>query len=204
MPTPQSTHRFRLRFSLRQLFLLVALVAVGIAVGKWVFRKEAVVRAATAEDKVFADESLASQRNAAVVTGHFMRSTSLMVSLHVVQAGMVEHLPGRVFGRDVASKGRFWEDVKLWLYLTDGPGAGLRMIWNAKGDTEAWEQWFKPVKDLGQVVAKQTLPGTIIPDRPHIVYVEGDQQINVDGKMTVEEFAKANPGNYIVVAVEIR
>jgi hypothetical protein len=100
MPTDQPTRRFRLRFSMRQLFLAVALVAVGLSVWNWAFRKEAVVRAATAEDEVFADESLTSLRNAVAVTGRFMRSTSLMVSLHVVQAGVLGHLPGRVFGRD--------------------------------------------------------------------------------------------------------
>jgi hypothetical protein len=54
------------------------------------------------------------------------------------------------------------------------------------------------------VVDKQTLPGKITPGRPHIVYVEGDQAIVVDGSMSVEEFAKANPGNYLVVTVEVK
>jgi hypothetical protein len=54
------------------------------------------------------------------------------------------------------------------------------------------------------VVANKTLPGTITPGRPHIVYVEGDQKIVVDGNMTLEAFAKANPGNYLVVTVEVR
>jgi hypothetical protein len=63
---------------------------------------------------------------------------------------------------------------------------------------------FEEVTHNINVVAKQTLPGTITPGRPHIVYVEGDQAINVDGKMTVDEFAKANPGNYLVVTVELR
>ncbi len=53
-------------------------------------------------------------------------------------------------------------------------------------------------------VAKQTLPGTITPGRPHIVYVEGDRPIVVDGTMTVEDFAEVNPGNYPVVTVEVK
>lgn len=77
------------------------------------------------------------------------------------------------------------------------------------------------------IVAKRTLPCWITPSRvhivdvpagrgghagravmpssipPRIVYVEGDQSINVDGKMTIEEFAKQNPGNYLVVTVTL-
>jgi len=53
MPDDEPTRRFRLRFTLKQLFLVVTLIGVGLSVWNWAFRKEVVVRAATAEDEVF-------------------------------------------------------------------------------------------------------------------------------------------------------
>jgi hypothetical protein len=220
MPTmhnAQPTRRFRLRFTVKQLFLAVALVAVGLAIWKWVFRNEVVVRAATAEDKFIGDggfkfkfigdRSFSSQRKAAVVTGRFTESTSLSLTLHLMQAGKAVQLPTDVFGRKVTNaKSPFRKNVGLKLSLvetTTSPGNStlLMTTWTENGDEPNTQ--FSAVEHNFNVVATKTLPGTITPGRPHIIYVEGDRQIVVDGKMTVEEFARANSGNYLVVTVEV-
>jgi len=118
MPDHEQTRRFRLRFTLKQLFLAVALVAVGLAVGKWVSRKEVLVRAPRAEDEeLFVDyienvenADLHHKRNVAVVTGRFMKGTWLLCSLYGVQAGVVERANERWVGRDEeCTDGPIWE-----------------------------------------------------------------------------------------------
>jgi hypothetical protein len=92
--------------------------------------------------------------------------------------------------------------------VTGGRVTEINIAGDIPQDDPDSDRWYMlpnaPIKHDIAVVAKQTLPGTITPGRPHIVYVEGDRQIVVDGKMTVEQFAKANPGNYLVVTVEVR
>jgi len=206
MPNDHPTRRFR--FSLRQLFLLVALVAIGMAIGKWVFRKVVVVRAPRAEDRVFGDESLKSRRNVAVVSGRFMKGTYSSVKLYLVQSGIVAEIHGHFLGREKAEKGGpIWESATMRLGLGEYPLTGgqrtdLLMTGEIPGGSIASTR--KSTKHNFNVVAKETLPGRITPGRPHIIYIEGDQAIVVDGSMTVEEFARANTGNYLVVTVEIR
>ncbi len=200
----------RLRFSLRQLLLVVTLVGVGLGTWHLLIRKVALVQAATTEDQ-FADEDfVSSRRNAAVVTGSFTRDTLLSISVHMVQAGRVSQSqpPAVQFSRKDScnTKGPFRKDVRLWLSLVDetNNSTDLIMSWTESGESDERRPLSTNVKCTINVVAKQTLPGTITPGRPRIVYVEGDRQIVVDASMTVEEFAKANPANYLVVTVEVR
>jgi hypothetical protein len=208
MPDDQPTRRFRLRFSLKQLFLLVALVGVGFGAWHRLTRKVVEVKAPSAEDRVFGDESLKSRRNVAVVTGRFMKGTSLFVKLYLVQTGVVVEGYAHFVGRDKEEKGGpIWESVTLRLGLGEYPLKGgqrtdLLITGEIPGGSMT-SHWNHMTHNIA-AVAKQSVPGTITPGRPHIVYVEGDRQLVVDGSMTLEEFAKANPGNYLVVTVEVR
>jgi hypothetical protein len=101
-----------------------------------------------------------------------------------------------------------WETMTWGISLDEFDAIGgqiteLRITCDSNVEIDSPEE-FEDVTHNIEVVATKTLPGTITPGRPHVVYVEGDQAINVDGKMTLDEFAKANPGYYIVVAVEVR
>jgi len=197
----------RLRFSLRQLFLVVTLVGVGLGTWHWLFRKVALVQATPTEDQFADDDFVSSRRNVAVVTGSFTRDTSLSVSLHMVQAGKVVQRPAVVFGREDSwnTKAPFRKDVRLWLSLVETIRAtDLLMSWTENGESDERRTLSTTVNLKLNIVAKETLPGTITSGRSRIVYVEGDRAINVDGSMTVEDFAKANPGNYLVVTVEVR
>ncbi|HEV3006408.1 MAG TPA: hypothetical protein VGX78_18195 [Pirellulales bacterium] len=104
--------------------------------------------------------------------------------------------------------GKTWERATYRLALGDTlvPGGRRTKLYSGgaiPGETKGTVVFSQTTHDIA-VVATKTLPGTVTPGRPHIVYVEGDQKINFDGAMTVEEFAKANPGNYLVVTVEVR
>jgi hypothetical protein len=206
MPDNQPTCRFR--FTLKQLFLAVALVAIGFGTWHWLTRKVVVVRAPRAEDRVFGDESLKSRRNVAVVTGRFMKGTSLLAKLYLAHSGIVAEDFGHfIEGRKEEKGGPIWESATIRLGLGEYPLTGgqrtdLLITGDIPGGSMA-SNW-QSIRHNINVVAKQTLPGKITPGRPHIVYAEGDRQIVVDGSMTVEEFAKANPGNYLVVTVEVR
>jgi len=235
MPDTEPIRRFRLRFSLQQLFLAVALIAVVLGVWRWLTRKEVVVRAATAEDDISASYAGFigddwEARNIAVVSGKFAKNTSLSLTMFAVRSGTVEKIgaasirrkpsqaagggdTGRgVVGGGADSIGRkqsqaggsIWESLNIRLAFgeRDSP-RGRETVLGASGQGQFVGNRMR-IEHNFPIVAKQTLPGTITPGRPHIVYVEGDQAIVVDGIMTVEEFAKASPGNYIVVTVEVR
>ncbi|HVC93027.1 MAG TPA: hypothetical protein VND64_05015 [Pirellulales bacterium] len=231
MSSPEPTRRFRLRFSLRQLFLAVALVAVVLGVWKWLTRKEVVVRAATAEDEISASYAGFigddwEARNIAVVSGKFAKNTSLSLTMFAVRFGTVEKIgaasirrkqsqaagggdTGRGGAASIGRKqsqavGSIWESLNIRLAFgeRDSP-RGREAVLGASGQGQFVGNRMRIEHNIN-IVAKKTLPGTITPGRPHIVYVEGDQKIVVDGSMSVEKFAKANPGNYIVVTVEVR
>jgi hypothetical protein len=213
MPNDQPTRR--LHFSLRQLFLAVALIAIGLSVWNWVFRKEVLVRAATPED-----EAVGVERNVAVLTGSFMKETLLTAKLYLVQSGIITNELTEIMARlnRNAEGGPFRETANFrlafgeqlvrsggrsiqFLFVGENPSGGsMRLL----SEPYKWKPPHLRTVLNFNVVATKTLPGRITPGRPHIVYVEGDGPINLDRAMTVEEFAKANPGNYLVVTVEVR
>ena len=48
---------------------------------------------------------------------------------------------------------------------------------------------------------ESTLPGRLNTGKTYILHVEGDREIKVRREMTIEDFAKQNGGNYLVVTV---
>ena len=54
-----------------------------------------------------------------------------------------------------------------------------------------------------KTTTKTLQPGRIGPARPHIIYVEGDRPIVLNAGMSIQDFAKKNPGNYLVVVVKL-
>ncbi len=204
--SPARTRRFR--FSLRQLFVAVVVVAVGLGIWNWLTRKVVEIRAARPDDEVSGFESLKSRWNAAVVTGRFLKGMSLMAELCVVRSGIADNEGIHFVGRDATESEGLWETVNIRLALGEEivPGGRMTKLYLV-GHIGA--QFFVSFNNSAvmhniNVVATETLPGRITPGRPYIVYVEGDQKIVVHDKMTVEEFAKQNPGNDIVVTAELR
>jgi hypothetical protein len=217
VPDDQRTSSIRrwLRFSLRQLFVVVALVAVGLGVWSWIPRNVVVVRAATQSDKVSGEEYLSSRRNVAVVTSELRFGAWLLAELHLVQAGTVLQIHYVGLARrswdglslDAAPR---WSTSEFRLALGDSiEPAGRRTEVYFAGDMPSDSLTFSGPNMLNhshsiKAVTTETLPARIISGRRQVVYVEGDQKCTVDRTMTVEEFAKANSGNYLVVTIELR
>jgi hypothetical protein len=212
-----SSIRRWLRFSLKQLFLAVAFVAVGLWAWNWLYRKVVVVRAWTSNDRVVGSylgypNDHRKHREFAVVTGKFTTSTVLSACSFVIRSGAVEKANQVTVGRSTTLLGRpYSQDLTIPLAISemefreervsevnvpgDNPGGYARLSWHTSYD----------VQHNIRVVARKTIPDKITPGRRHIVYVEGDtEEITADGSMTVEDFAKANPGNYLVVTVELQ
>jgi hypothetical protein len=204
MPDDQPTRRFR--FTLKQLFLAVALVAIGLGLWHHLFRQVVVVRVTTPADNLLGGESLRSRRHVAVVTGRLSEGTSISAVVYLVQSGLVtegeRHLARRF------EKGKATETLRLGFFdtLARGGRATSYFFFASVHNSMTWDRdnLVRSIEHHFTTVAKQNVPGTITPGRPHIVYVEGDRQIVVDGSMSVEEFAKMNPGNYLLVTVEVR
>src|SRR5258707_11364285 len=81
----------RLRFTLKQLFLLVALVGVGFGAWHWLTRKVVVVRAAKAEGEgqwPRSNDPEVKSRNVLVATGSFTAKTYFSPDLWLVRSGI--------------------------------------------------------------------------------------------------------------------
>jgi hypothetical protein len=173
------------------------LAAVGLGIWNWLYRKAVVITEATQNDvvrwPVLRD---GKGRSILVATGTYTQGTLLSVTLWLIRSGSIAENSTHV--REPTCRLCFEE--------RDVSGGRVTIITNAaeKAEVSPGLQLLTAITHDIKIVAKQTLPGTITPGRPHIVYAEGDQAIVVDGSMSVEEFAKANPGNYLVVTVEVR
>jgi len=229
--------RFRFRFSLRQLFVAVGLVAVVFGIWSWIARSIVRIRTATPNDSVSGDENLKSRRNAAVVSCHLRKRTAFSATLWLVRSGIIEaYVKPTNYSAPISCLSvdgdPLWEtnEVRLALGDTIVPTGSATKLYFADAPP-GYDMPFGPstraVQHNINIVAQRTLPCRITPSRlhivdvpaapgrragrsftpssipPRIVYVEGDQKINVDGKMTIEEFAKQNPGNYLVVTVTL-
>jgi hypothetical protein len=205
MSEPKPTRRFR--FTLKQIFLLVALVGIGFGAWHWLTRKVVVVRAARAEGEgqwPRSNDPERKSRNILVATGSFTTKTYFSVDLWLVRSGVIDKISND-FWRGNAYPNWQTNSLRLVLDERDVPGGRETIITlvGIHGERDGLRV-LHAITHNTKLVAKETLPGTITPGRPHIVYVEGDQAINVDGKMTLTDFAKTNPGNYLVVTVELR
>ncbi len=65
------------------------------------------------------------------------------------------------------------------------------------GGGGGWE--YKPFKRE----MERTYLGKLDLDQEYLVYVRGDSEFRADREMTMTEFSKTNPGNYLVVTVKL-
>jgi hypothetical protein len=54
-----------------------------------------------------------------------------------------------------------------------------------------------------KVRVAKALPGSLNSGKQYIAFVEGDREFTVDREMGLEEFARKNKGNYLVITVQI-
>lgn len=196
----------RLRFTLKCLLVAVTVLAVGLAVWSAVSRKEVMVRTPRPDDAdlskdiaMFLSEEMRSRKIAVIATNEW-----LSFSLYVVQGGIVSEISTWRAGRSANAFGtpsREEMQVLLALGENDDPQGILTELViagaeNVHGKAATVLRTFK-------TTTKKLQPGKIGPGRPHIIYVEGDRPIVLNADMSIQDFAKKNPGNYLVVVVQL-
>jgi len=201
--------RGRFRFTLKQLSIAVALVAV--LLGNWVgfIRKAVTIRPARGDDEIREsyfgiDGEDAEIRNIAVAKGTFTKSTRLSASLIAVQGGQSREINGFTVGRTPNEIGSLpWKTLTITLALgsRDTPNGRVVQrgsVGHSRGGG-AGSEW--PITFASNF--SNTFADSITPDREYIIYAEGDAKIDLSPSMTVAEFAKANAGNYLVVTAQL-
>ncbi len=208
-PTASSPEPRRFRFTLKQLSIAVAVVAVVLAIWVGLLRKVVTIRPARGDDPVREryfgiDDDNAEIRNIAVARGTFTKSTWLSASLTAVQGGQSQEINGFTVGRSLSQIGSPpWQTLNIILALgsrdtPNGRAVQLGSVGHSSGGGAGGE-W-----PIGfQTDFSETFTGSITPGRDYIIYAEGDTKIDMNPQMTISEFAQKNLGNYLVVTAQL-
>lgn len=168
------------------------------------------VRAAEAGDTIseryfgFYSEDFAA-RNVAIIRGPFSLDTRLTARLFVVESGTLHHGNWFSVGRSRNQIGSpQWGVLNITLALGEQSSPqGREVCLGCSGHIKGSGDASASLLPQGEVVLSTALPGKIVAGKEYIVYVEGDTTFSVDREMTVEEFAKTNKGNYLLVMVHL-
>lgn len=141
------------------------------------------------------------ERNIAVVDGTFKKDTLVSASLFVVRSGKANEFNSFKFGRDPAELGKpIWMNLRTTLSLIEYDDGGVGEL---RSSAERQDAQSNPLDSKIKVVAAKTLPGKLARGRDFILHVEGDRPFNVSSDMSVDDFAKTNNGNFLVVVVKL-
>jgi hypothetical protein len=144
-------------------------------------------------------------RNILLAAGTFTTSTWLNGTLYFIQGGSISPINTWTVGRTTNGIGSgIWEGMKITVALGDkdtpnGHVTSLGVAGHSRGSGNNWEQ-----PNSVTVKSSLSMPGRIMPGTSHIVYVEGDREPVVDPTMSVDEFARKNAGNYLVVTLQLK
>lgn len=195
--------------------VLIALFCFGfvaylISEGVLISWQPIMVRAATPDDEIrsryfgISSKGDPQIRNIAVLEGTFTKSTFPVAYLYLVRDGKVDDLAGFDFGRSTNQiGGPIWIHMRITLALGDTKWPNGRVTkLGFVGESRAAGHTNDFVHDI-QIVEKKTLPGRLSSGKKYILHVEGDRKFEVSRDMSVEDFAKANAGNFVVVVVQL-
>lgn len=209
MSDEQAKPRFSIIRVLTALFcigLVLYLVSEGVLIS-W---RPIVIREATAEDQIrnryfgFDAEEVDAVRNFAVAEGTFSKDTWLSAWLYLVQSGKADEVNAFTVGRSPNRIGAArWINMRITLALGETKREGGRMTQLGSAGQSRGEGGMREMVHTIETIEKKTFPGRLSSGRKYILYVEGDRNFEVRRDMSVEEFAKANAGNFLVVVVEL-
>jgi hypothetical protein len=209
-PAPPKPERRRFQYSLKHLLIGTAVFALLLGIWTGYIRKAVDVRKADASDATyeryfgFELEDMKA-RNILVATGTFTTSTWLSGTLFLVQGGSVSPVNGWTVGRSSNQIGAsIWKSMKITLALgeKDTPNGRVTNLGAAGQSRGGGSGSGVPI--TVSVTSSLAVPGRILPGANHIVYVEGDRDPVVDQAMSVDEFARKNAGNYLVVTLQLQ
>jgi hypothetical protein len=145
-------------------------------------------------------------RNVVQATGRFLGTGPyLRATLYVVENGKVTKGSQVSAGESSARIGTFFgEHLSIVLAMGDVK-TPIRLFTDigCVGETRSGGASI-PVPHHVKSQFHKGLPGWVPRFRERLVYVEGEQPINATASMTVEDFAKANRGNYLVVTMQLK
>jgi len=214
MPEPQpaepTPERPCFQFGLKHLLIGTAIFALVLGIWTGYIRKAVDVRKADTSDRIYERyfgfnlEDM-KVRNILVATGTFTKSTWLSGTLYLVHGGSISLVNSWTVGRGPNRVGDgIWEGMKITVALGDKNTPNGRVTnLGAAGHTRGGGNG-SDLPNTVNVTLSLAMPGRILPGANHIVYVEGDREPVVDQVMSVDEFARKNAGDYLVVTLEIR
>lgn len=208
-PAATSAERRRIRFTLKQLTVAVAVVAVLLTIWVCLSRKVITIRPARNDDPIREryfgiDGQDAVIRNIAVAKGTFTKSSWLSASLTVVQGGQFQEVNSFTVGRSPNQIGSpVWQTLTITLALGSRNASSGRVVQlgsagHSRGGGAGGE---RPVAFKSSF--SDSFAGSITPGRDYIIYVEGDTKIDLHSHMSIAEFARTNHGNYLVVTAHL-
>jgi len=211
-PTEPEVHLVPRRFQFRIKHLLLCTAIVAILLGVWTryLRKIVDVRSATASDRIY-DRYFGfwaahiTARNILVVTGSFTKSTWLSGRLYYVKSGAATEINGFTVGRTPNSIGDWiWKDMKITLALGDADTpAGHVTYLGSAGQSRGGGSAGGIPHNVKPVICR-AIPGKITPGREYVAYVEGEREPVLNPSATLDDFAKDNKGDYLVVTLQLQ
>jgi hypothetical protein len=149
-----------------------------------------------------------SVRPAGAVEGPFQISQSVGGQLWLVRDGAMEQIGGILAGR---SPGRVGLPKYHWMAIHFGIGESNQDVrghrhcamW-CRGFTRAFGRGWHPHPVSFSPLYWKTIVGPVTPDKaPQVLYIEGDREPKRTDCSSIEEFAGANPGNFLVITVNV-
>jgi hypothetical protein len=208
--------RGRWQFSLRQLLLGVTVVALLLSLYEWTMTVEVgpVSPDARVADRYFGfiepemyysplTEKDLRPRNIARVSGRFFpNGSNLLATLYRVDDGSAAEMNSLTVGASSTEIGNwFGHQLRMTFALgdldtPDGRVTSLGSVGHTAGGSSAGLCAHK-VKSVAHVL----VPGRVGRGEANVVYAEGDQPPIVESGMSIDDFARANPGSYLVVTM---
>lgn len=180
-----------------------------VLVAWWLVQFSLDIRAATTSDPVreryfgIDTESPQTQiRNLAVATGTFTLDDRLSAALYHVKAAEIVLVNRFSVGRSPNQIGApYWMPLRIFLALGDQtvPAGRITNLGSA-GHSRGGGVSGPYTNDVRPLFTRLE-PGKLTPGEKRILYVEGDREITLASGMTLDEFARQNRGNYLVVEV---
>jgi hypothetical protein len=200
-------------FTLRQFLFAFLFIAAILGVWASLLRTAVTIRPADPNERIDEQGSYfgffykpVPVRNVVVAEGIFSRSTCLRASLYLAEAGKVREMSAYNLGRTSNCIGALpWESMKITLALGDFeiptglqiPTGHSTMLVSA-GQSRGVGGCSFPTNHVPPRFSK-TISGVMPVGREVILYVEGDTPPIASVDQSLKQFAKKNPGNYLVV-----
>ena len=194
-----------MRFSIKH--LLIAVLAVGILFATYVtwMRDAVTISDAPHDEEIHTDyyfgiDEPSEIQNILNISGVFKKRTRLSAGLYLVSNGNFESINGFTVGRSTNRVGEPWlMTMKLTFALGEKNGkTGTLTQLGCYGHTRGGGGSGYLENNVDKKFTK-TYNGTMTPGNDLIVYVAGSKQFDLEPNQTIEDFAKTNSGEYLVI-----